>query len=372
MLIPSPRTSDLSRLRPARAKGASGCLGRYTGSTIFEKPHGTRVSRNLKREPRWGTDMQARTYLPSYGKFAQVDPVYDQTKDDPETWNLYNYVTNNPVTKTDPDGRYQMIVDGLIVTNNNMNLDQMGYGISASGPMGAGDSQNLTYVGYGPTIFVDQSGNVLSILPGGSYGVVGGMAPSADTNDMASLSPGSGAGSGGAITAGPGSGINLSNGITVDFRMMPGEFDPTKINPAKFSAAIQDTLNSLEKIIKMSTWAKLQSENGGIKSITIGINTLTAGKVYGGMWLDKAKGDFFIKMNPFLSKVYETASGNNVPLDVRMFHELGHSREEFFRAMTQEDILRMENRNVNRWENPYRIETGESLRDGYSGLTLVP
>jgi hypothetical protein len=49
--------------------------------------------------------MQARTYLPAYGKFAQVDPAYDQTKDDPESWNLYNYVTNNPVTKTDPDGR---------------------------------------------------------------------------------------------------------------------------------------------------------------------------------------------------------------------------------------------------------------------------
>jgi len=49
--------------------------------------------------------MQARMYLPAYGKFAQVDPVYDQTKGDPETWNLYNYVTNNPVTHTDPDGR---------------------------------------------------------------------------------------------------------------------------------------------------------------------------------------------------------------------------------------------------------------------------
>jgi RHS repeat-associated protein len=49
--------------------------------------------------------MQARMYLPAYGKFAEVDPAYDQTKDDPETWNLYNYVTNNPVTHTDPDGR---------------------------------------------------------------------------------------------------------------------------------------------------------------------------------------------------------------------------------------------------------------------------
>ena len=49
--------------------------------------------------------MQAREYLAAYGKFAQVDPAYDQTKDDPESWNLYNYVTNNPVTHMDPDGR---------------------------------------------------------------------------------------------------------------------------------------------------------------------------------------------------------------------------------------------------------------------------
>ena len=49
--------------------------------------------------------MQARMYLPAYGKFAQVDPAYDQLKDDPESWNLYSYVTNNPVTHTDPDGR---------------------------------------------------------------------------------------------------------------------------------------------------------------------------------------------------------------------------------------------------------------------------
>ena len=49
--------------------------------------------------------MQAREQLPAYGKFAQVDPAYDQTKDDPESWNLYTYVTNNPVTHTDPDGR---------------------------------------------------------------------------------------------------------------------------------------------------------------------------------------------------------------------------------------------------------------------------
>ncbi len=51
--------------------------------------------------------MQAREYLAGYGKFAQPDPAYDQTKLDPESWNLFGYVTNNPVTHTDPDGRMQ-------------------------------------------------------------------------------------------------------------------------------------------------------------------------------------------------------------------------------------------------------------------------
>lgn len=49
--------------------------------------------------------MQARMYLQAYGKFAETDPAYDQAKGDPESWNLYNYTTNNPITHTDADGR---------------------------------------------------------------------------------------------------------------------------------------------------------------------------------------------------------------------------------------------------------------------------
>lgn len=45
--------------------------------------------------------MQARMYLPTYGRFAQVDPAYDHSEDG---LNLYSYVSNQPITKTDPDG----------------------------------------------------------------------------------------------------------------------------------------------------------------------------------------------------------------------------------------------------------------------------
>jgi RHS repeat-associated protein len=49
--------------------------------------------------------MQARTYLPVFGRFGQVDPMYDQRVYAKDTWNLYGYVANNPVTTTDPDGK---------------------------------------------------------------------------------------------------------------------------------------------------------------------------------------------------------------------------------------------------------------------------
>jgi hypothetical protein len=45
--------------------------------------------------------MQARMYLPAYGKFASPDPAYDHSEDG---LNLYSYCSNNPVTRTDPTG----------------------------------------------------------------------------------------------------------------------------------------------------------------------------------------------------------------------------------------------------------------------------
>lgn len=95
----------------------------------------TRRFTNHEDQPGSAIYMQARTYLPVYGKFAQVDPAYDQTKDDPESWNLYNYVTNNPVTKTDPDGR-------LAIDPQARSSDHDAYGMSlfALGTSGLRDS----------------------------------------------------------------------------------------------------------------------------------------------------------------------------------------------------------------------------------------
>ncbi len=48
--------------------------------------------------------MQARFYLPSYGRFASPDPARDQHFEETQSWNIYSYVRNNPIMNTDPTG----------------------------------------------------------------------------------------------------------------------------------------------------------------------------------------------------------------------------------------------------------------------------
>lgn len=48
--------------------------------------------------------MQARFYLPMYGRFASPDPARDQHFEETQSWNIYSYVQNSPVMHFDPDG----------------------------------------------------------------------------------------------------------------------------------------------------------------------------------------------------------------------------------------------------------------------------
>ncbi|BDU75474.1 RHS repeat-associated core domain-containing protein [Mesoterricola sediminis] len=48
--------------------------------------------------------MQARFYLPMYGRFASPDPARDQHFEQTQSWNIYSYVQNNPVMMLDPNG----------------------------------------------------------------------------------------------------------------------------------------------------------------------------------------------------------------------------------------------------------------------------
>jgi len=58
--------------------------------------------------------MQARYYSNLQGRFTSVDPINVTTMRmlDPQQFNLYSYVRNNPLSYTDPTGMYPVSDEG--------------------------------------------------------------------------------------------------------------------------------------------------------------------------------------------------------------------------------------------------------------------
>jgi RHS repeat-associated protein len=71
-------------------------------------PSDKRLFTGKERDSETGQDyFGARYYGANLGRFTTVDPVLaqDQALADPQLWNRYAYVRNNPLRYTDPDGR---------------------------------------------------------------------------------------------------------------------------------------------------------------------------------------------------------------------------------------------------------------------------
>jgi RHS repeat-associated protein len=64
-----------------------------------------------ERDPESGLDdFGARYYDSSLGRFMRPDdPNVDQDPADPQSWNLYSYVRNNPLNIVDPTGLYDLV-----------------------------------------------------------------------------------------------------------------------------------------------------------------------------------------------------------------------------------------------------------------------
>ena len=57
-----------------------------------------------------------RYYSPAMGRFTSPDiPFVGQWEQDPQSWNLYTYVGNNPLKYIDPTGMYKVLPDGTVV-----------------------------------------------------------------------------------------------------------------------------------------------------------------------------------------------------------------------------------------------------------------
>jgi RHS repeat-associated protein len=65
-----------------------------------------------ERDPDTGSDyFGARWYRNTMARFYSPDDGSDQDANDPQSWNLYTYVRNNPTTLADDDGRSVVICD---------------------------------------------------------------------------------------------------------------------------------------------------------------------------------------------------------------------------------------------------------------------
>ena len=71
--------------------------------------------------------MHARYYSAGVGRFLAVDPAMDlkKTMANPQMWNRYSYVVNNPIRFTDPDGREHVQEPGFTkpMTSENLAMD---------------------------------------------------------------------------------------------------------------------------------------------------------------------------------------------------------------------------------------------------------
>lgn len=73
-------------------------------------------SGTLTENSNYNDYMHARSTVPQWGRFLSVDPGKVDPKQ-PQSWNRYSYVMNNPMNGTDPTGKCGEWVD-LSVRDN--------------------------------------------------------------------------------------------------------------------------------------------------------------------------------------------------------------------------------------------------------------
>jgi RHS repeat-associated protein len=133
----------------------------------------------------------ARYYGSTMGRFMSPDDGSDQSPGDPQSWNLYSYVRNNPLSNTDPDGHdcintSNLGSDGTVTVTSGTSCasDPGKYGTYVNGTV---DTNSLTTdgkgsVGYSFTSYDGQNGGGGVISPAAPYGPLEGPANLAGAN----------------------------------------------------------------------------------------------------------------------------------------------------------------------------------------------
>jgi RHS repeat-associated protein len=96
-----------------------------------------------ERDSETGLDyFGARYYGNALGRFATPDdPFADQDQADPQSWNMYSYVRNNPTDYSDPDGH-----DCVVQTRTDSNRETVNLSSGNCDNVKVGDGQTKTYV----------------------------------------------------------------------------------------------------------------------------------------------------------------------------------------------------------------------------------
>ena len=141
MVVPSPAAAALVRLPTSQGIAASPVPARGAAPADARSYFG------------------ARYYRADLGRFTTVDPVYTWSENlqDPQRWNRYAYVRNNPLKFTDPDGRWIETLWDIanVVMGAKSAVDNFRSGNILSGVVDTGG------------VIVDAAATVVPVVPGG-------------------------------------------------------------------------------------------------------------------------------------------------------------------------------------------------------------
>src|ERR1700678_2706783 len=116
-------------LIPTGTDGRSGCYG-STATPLTQKFTG------MERDPETNNDFFQARYMSAFQmRFTSSDPLGNFVADptNPQTWNAYSYVWNDPLSYIDPTGTDTCFVDGF-ATDCNLANQWVANGLAAACP----------------------------------------------------------------------------------------------------------------------------------------------------------------------------------------------------------------------------------------------
>jgi RHS repeat-associated protein len=116
---------------------------------LYDDGRGSR-STGKERDAESGLDyFGARYYGSALGRFTSPDDGSDQHPEDPQSWNLYGYVRNNPLKNTDPSGLDCVTTSNQTLSGVSVSIARGGSADTCSGTFvdGTVDEKSLSYNG---------------------------------------------------------------------------------------------------------------------------------------------------------------------------------------------------------------------------------